>query len=232
MADKTNANPLPDEPLGLTIHSLPEPASVVRADGQRTRSGRWLMLAVLLVCAAPIVASYFTYYVIRPQNAKSYGALIQPSRSLPALLATRIDGQQVELTTLKNQWLLISVGPGVCDSDCQERLYLQRQILTGLGRERDRFEWVWLVNDASEINPAIRAGLSEATVLRVPTDALAQWLQPAQGHRLEEHFYLVDPMGEWMMRFPTPIDREHAPRIKRDLERLLRASAGWDQPGR
>ncbi len=232
MADKQTASSPADEPLGLTIHSLPEPSSVVRADGQRTRSGRWLMLAVLLVCAAPIVASYFTYYVIRPQNAKSYGQLIQPSRALPAMVATRADGQSVELPTLKDQWLLISVGPGRCDTDCQERLYLQRQILTGLGRERDRLEWVWLINDASEINPAIRAGLSEATVLRVPADALAQWLQPQEGQRLEDHFYLVDPMGEWMMRFPAPIDREHAPRIKRDLERLLRAAAGWDQPGR
>jgi hypothetical protein len=232
MADKPTANPCPDQPLGLTIHSLPEPAAVARADGQRTRSGRWLMLAVLLVCAAPIVASYFTYYVIRPQNAKSYGELIQPSKSLPAIIGTRQDGTPVELPTLKDQWLLISVGSGRCDDACQERLYLQRQILTGLGRERDRLEWVWLVNDQIDINPAIQPGLAEATVLRVGHDELAQWLQPKQGRGLDEHFYLVDPMGEWMMRFPAPIDREHAPRIKRDLERLLRAAAGWDQEGR
>jgi hypothetical protein len=49
---------------------------------------------------------------------------------------------------------------------------------------------------------------------------------------LADHWYLVDPMGEWMMRFPAPIDREHLPRIKRDIERLLRASAGWDRAGR
>jgi hypothetical protein len=170
--------------------------------------------------------------VIRPQNAKSYGTLIQPSRSLPAISATRLDGQTIELPSLQNQWLLISVGSGACDSGCQERLYLQRQILTGLGRERDRLEWVWLVNDQADINPEIRAGLGEATVLRVQGAEIAQWLQAQAGQGLEAHLYLVDPMGEWMMRFPTPIDREHAPRIKRDLERLLRAAAGWDQPGR
>jgi hypothetical protein len=232
MADKKTADSSTDRPLGLTVHSLPEPAAVARADGQRTRSGRWLMLAVLLVCAAPIVASYFTYYVIRPQNAKSYGELIQPSRSLPAVQGVRPDGSTVELTALKKQWLLISVGSGRCPDDCQERLYLQRQILTGLGRERDRVEWVWLIQDDAPVNPAIQPGLAEATVLRVGQTELAQWLQAQPGHSLEEHFYLVDPMGEWMMRFPAPIDRAHAPRIKRDLERLLRAAAGWDQPGR
>jgi len=39
----------------------------------------------------------------------------------------------------------------------------------------------------------------------------------------------VDPMGEWMMRFPA---QPEPARVKRDLERLLRASSFWDQPGR
>jgi len=46
---------------------------------------------------------------------------------------------------------------------------------------------------------------------------------------LEQHLYLVDPMGEWMMRMPADPDPA---RVKRDLERLLRAASSWDQPGR
>ena len=91
---------------------------------------------------------------------------------------------------------------------------------------------MWLVRDNAEVPEAIRPGLSEATVLRVSQADLEAWLQPALGRGLDDHLYLVDPMGEWMMRFPAPIDRSHAPRIKRDLERLLRASAGWDKAGR
>jgi len=36
-------------------------------------------------------------------------------------------------------------------------------------------------------------------------------------------------MGEWMMRVPP---QPEPARVKRDLERVLRASAFWDQPGR
>jgi hypothetical protein len=36
-------------------------------------------------------------------------------------------------------------------------------------------------------------------------------------------------MGEWMMRAPPEPDPT---RLKRDLERLLRASSFWDTPGR
>ncbi len=232
MADHKPLDPTPDEPLGLTVHSLPVPGEVAQADQRRTRAGRWSMLAVLLVCAAPVIASYFTYYVIRPQNIKSYGELIQPTRSTPALQVTDLNGQPRALTDLKNQWLLLSVAPGACDEACQERLYLQRQILTSLGRERDRLDWVWLISDQAEVPESIRPGLSEAVVLRLPQADLEAWLQPAAGRALSDHLYLVDPMGEWMMRFPAPINREQAPRIKRDLERLLRASAGWDKAGR
>jgi hypothetical protein len=41
--------------------------------------------------------------------------------------------------------------------------------------------------------------------------------------------YLVDPMGEWMMRVPA---KPEPGRVKRDLERVLRASSSWDQAGR
>ena len=48
-----------DQPLGLTVHSLPLPQEAALVDEQRTRIGRWKMLAVMLICAAPVVASYF-----------------------------------------------------------------------------------------------------------------------------------------------------------------------------
>jgi hypothetical protein len=70
---------------------------------------------------------------------------------------------------------------------------------------------------------------TDITVLQVPAAAVAQWLQPGSGHALEEHMYVVDPMGNWMMRAPP--DANPA-RLKRDIEKLLRASAGWDKPGR
>ena len=152
--------------------------------------------------------------------------------AIPPIQATDLNQRPVDLHSLKKQWLLISVGSGACDDDCRERLYLQRQLLTGLGRERDRFEWVWLIDDQSAVPVEILPALSQAVVLRLDAQQLQAWLAPEPGRKLSEHWYVVDPMGEWMMRFPTPINRENLPRIKRDIERLLRASAGWDQAGR
>ncbi|HAU56391.1 MAG TPA: hypothetical protein DCW87_01720, partial [Comamonadaceae bacterium] len=79
---------------------------------------------------------------------------------------------------------------------------------------------------------SILPGLQQATVLRVDAAALAQWLEPQGGHALTEHLYVVDPMGNWMMRFAPALDTAAAAKAKRDLERLLRASASWDTAGR
>jgi hypothetical protein len=39
-------------------------------------------------------------------------------------------------------------------------------------------------------------------------------------------------MGNWMMRFPPDLDLQSAAKVKRDLERVLRACASWDRAGR
>lgn len=222
----------PDHPLGLTVYDLPDPQAVAQADAQRAAQGRWRMLLVLLVCAAPVIASYFTYYVIRPEARRNHGELIQPTKALPDVATRTLQGEARQLTSLKGQWLLISVSSGACDERCQQHLYLQRQILTGLGRERDRTDWVWLIDDEAPVPPSIQPGLAEAVVLRVPSEALSQWLSTQPGKSLRDHWFLVDPQGEWMMRFGPDIDAKQAPLVKKDLERLLRAAAGWDKAGR
>ena len=230
MQDKKSTDT--SQPLGMTVYDLPMPAEVAQADAKRTSMGRFYMLLVLLACAAPVIASYITYYWVRPEARRNFGELIQPTRAIPTIEVERLDGTKMTLTDLKGQWLLVSVAGGACDGACQQHLYLQRQILVGLGKDRPRTEWVWLVNDKAEIPNTLLPALEEATVLRIDPQTLAQWLQAEANKKLEDHLYMVDPMGEWMMRFPAQLNNEGALKAKRDMERLLRASASWDLPGR
>lgn len=218
------------EPVSFTVHGVAAP-DVADFDAGRTRLGRLKMLLVLAVCAAPVVASYFTYFVLRPQTRSNYGTLIEPSRPLPALALQASDGQAVDVASLKGQWLLVVVGPADCSGACERRLFMQRQLREMLGRDRDRLDKVWFVTGGAPA-PALRAAAEAVPgmhVLQADREALARWLQPAAGRALEDHLYVVDPMGEWMMRMP---DDSEPGKVKRDLERLLRASAGWDRPGR
>ena len=216
-----------DEPLSLTVHTMPVPG-----EDSRSRAGRWKMIAVLLVCASPVIASYFTYYVVRPEGRRNYGELVTPQRPLPAMTTTDLNGKSGEMAALRNQWLLISVGSAACDAACQQRLYFQRQLRESLGKQKGRLDRVWLITDAAAVDARLQPALAEATVLRVPDQALTQWLPPAGNQRLEDHLYVVDPIGNLMMRFPANMDAAGAAKAKRDLDRLLRASGSWDVEGR
>lgn len=220
-----------DQPLDLTIHAMPS-LNQPHTRTPATRAGRWKMLAVLLVCASPVVASYVTYYIVRPEGRRNFGELIEPQRPLPALASRTLDGQTGQLTALRHQWLLLSVAGGACDARCEQNLYFQRQLRESLGREKERLDRVWLVDDEAPVRDALLPALASATVLRVAPAELAQWLEPASGHRRQDHLYLVDPLGNLMMRFPARMDAAAAAKARRDLDRLLRASSSWDKEGR
>ena len=217
----------------MTVHDLPQPADLAQADAQRTRSGRIKMLLLLLVCLAPVLASYFTYYVIRPTGStRNHGDLIQPPVDMPQAQARDLQGREVPIEALKGQWLIVAVAGGACDEACQKNLYFQRQLREMQGKDKDRIDRVWLVSDNAPVPAALQPALAQATVLRVAPEVLQAWLAPAPGQQLQDHLYLIDPMGNWMMRMPAHMDVEKASKVKRDLERLLRASNSWDNAGR
>jgi len=221
-----------DSPLSFTVHSMAPPALDSDA-ARRTKSGRLKMLLVLAICAAPVIASYLTYFVIRPEGRTNYSELIQPQRPLPAgLPLTDLQGRPVSAEVLKGQWLLVVVSNAACDAACEKHLWLQRQLRETLGRDADRVDKLWLIADGGTPRPQTLAGVTtntDATVLRVPRAALSAWLEPAAGRALDDHLYIVDPLGNWMMR--SPPDAEPA-KLKSDVVKLLRASAGWDKAGR
>lgn len=219
-----------DQPLSLTVHSLPEVNSQAVASAGQTRSARIKLLLLFFICAAPVMASYFTYYVIRPQGGRNYGQLIDPQRTIPqGLIGVNLAGQSHPLTDLRHQWLLVTVADSACDAQCQQHLYLSRQLREGLAKDKERVDWVWLHTGTADVPPELHPALRAAQVWKVDEAQLAAWLQPAAGQKLADHLYVVDPMGNWMMRFPANIDPGKA---RKDLERLMRASNSWDQPGR
>ncbi len=219
-----------DEPLGLVVHSMP--ASPQPAPATRGKGGFWKLLAIVLVCSLPAIIAYFAYYVVRPQGRAGYGELIQPVRPVGAAMGTALDGKVLALSSLKGQWLLLSVAGGVCPTECQRRLFLQRQLRETLGKDKERFDLVWLIDDQQSAADAGRALVTDGTALRVEQATLNQWLLAAPGRSLTDFIFVVDPLGNTMMRFPSQFDAAAASKAKRDLERLLRASASWDAPGR
>ena len=185
--------------------------------------GRWKMLAVLAVCAAPVLASYFTYYVIKPTARNNYGALIDPrSYPIPPLASTTFDGRPEGLDKYKGKWIMLKVGGGECTQACQKQLFTMRQERLMQGKEMDRIERVWLVTDRAPLETILIREYDGMHMLHADAAAVAKWLPADTGTRAEDHIYLIDPLGNLMMRFPADPDPR---KMYKDVNKLLKASS-------
>jgi hypothetical protein len=225
-----------DTPLVLSVHTLPSMSQDALSHREtlaaNPKRSNWVLWLMFVLCASPVIASYVTYYFIRPQSLNVNGELINPSVSIPHVQVQDEFAKSFDLDALKGQWLLLSVAPISCESECQQHLYLQRQLIASLGAESDRVDWIWLAHGAGDIPIEVRPGVQQARVVRMDASAIQAWLSPGAGHALEDYFYLVDPQGQWMERFLIGKEVTQLASIKKDLVRLLRASASWDRAGR
>lgn len=184
--------------------------------------GRWKLFAVLAVCASPMIASYLTYYVIKPEGRTNYGALIDPrAYPMPALGAVTLDGKPSELDRFKGKWIMLQAGGAECDDACRKRLHDMRQLRLAQGKDMDRIERVWLVTDERPLETVLMREYDGTHMLRAPAEAVRKWLPAAEGAAVQDHIYMIDPLGNLMMRFPRDADPN---KIKKDLSKLLKAS--------
>ena len=190
----------------------------------RPGRGRWKLLLVLLVCAAPLLMSYFTYYVIKPTGRTNYGTLLDPRQyPVPAtLVLATLDGKPATLDRYRGKWLMLQSGPSACAPACQRQLLAMRQLRLMQGREMDRIERVWLITDPAPLQTLLIREFDGTDMLRVAPAALRAWLPVEAGGQVDDHLYLIDPLGHLMMRFPKNADPS---RVKNDLNKLLKASA-------
>lgn len=203
-----------------------------KTQNQKTK-GRWKLFIVLAVCAAPMIASYLAYYVIKPEGRTNYGTILDPrlypmpelhARLLGAGDANDINNadKQNGLMAYRGKWIMLTISSGSCDSACQKKLYDLRQLRLAQGKEMDRIERVWAVVDEQPVDTLLLREYDGMHVLKADADALRKWLPTEDGSQISEHIYMIDPLGNLMMRFPKDADPN---KIKKDISKLLRASA-------
>ncbi len=208
---------------GPSVAPGPEAGPVVDspAGAGGTRRGRWILVAIIAVCVAPVVASYLSYYVIQPGGRTNYGDLIEPQQAVGETAGRSLDGAPATLGQWRGRWLMVSFGRDRCDDACAQRLYLTRQVRLTTGKDRERVERLLLLSgtgapaaDLIDAHPGLHT-------LRIDAANPARGWPAQPGATVEDHIYLVDPLGNLMMRFPVDADPN---RMKKDLGKLLKAS--------
>jgi hypothetical protein len=181
-----------------------------------------VLYAVIAVCLAPVLASYFAFYVLPPSGRTNYGTLLKPT-PVPALDLQRLDGRSFSFAELAGRWVLVTTADASCAAACQEALLQMRQQRLMAGKDRDRVERVWLITDGgAPADELLRAfeGMHAVRAVALPARAIFAGEDGAQ----DGHVWLVDPMGNLMLRWPRAPEPQ---RVRKDLARLLTASSHW-----
>lgn len=161
---------------------------------------------VFFACAAPFVLGWLAYvFEWAPGRTGNYGELLapQPLRAEPFL-------------ALRGKWVLVSLDAAACDAACERKLYYLRQIWRAQGKNMDRVERMWILTDAAAPRAELLEGIAGTRIVRADAPLMASFPGVAR-----DHVYVVDPLGNLMMRFPRDPD---ASRMLKDVQRLLRVS--------
>ena len=185
----------------------------------RTRN-RLKLLGIGVLAALPVIASYLLYWYWTPEQHTNYGTLLEP-QPLPQIALRAVDepSEPFDLTKLHGRWIMLATDGARCGPRCQEKLWKMRQVRLAQGKEMNRVERVWLIDDGERPDAATLQAHAGLWVARGTAQAIAAALPAEQSYR--DHIYLIDPLGNLMLRFPRDADPKQ---MIRDLTRLLKYS--------
>lgn len=168
------------------------------------------MLLIAAFCAAPMVLGWIAYlFDLAPGVTANHGELLKPRP---------LAGPAFE--SLKGKWVLVSFDRADCDGACEMKLYIMRQVRKAQGAEQDRIARLWVLQDEAMPKSGLLQAIEGTQVVRARAAGdSARFGTPCD---LNTFIYLVDPLGNLMMRYSR--STEPAGMIQ-DLQRLLKYSA-------
>ncbi len=142
------------------------------------------------------------------------------------------DGDSLMFADIEPKWTFLVVNNGDrCDSICQETLYLTRQIHIAIGKDFHRIQRVLVTDRAADSTELVGEGSNLASHLEAEHQRLRALTADQEtlasmtpsGTMNEPAWYLVDPSGWVMMRYPNDLNYKA---VITDLKFLLKNSGG------
>ena len=180
-------------------------------------SPRAKMLLVVAIFALPVAASYLAWHFVEPRATGNYGELLLPPATITAHPFERAAGGPFRFDSLRGRWTIVVSDSGTCPQACVDKLTAVRQARLALGRDAGRVARVFVADDLAAPDAAALAPYAGTEIVRTP----AGLTLPPGATNDRAHIYLVDPLGNVMLRWPA---RPEGKRMLQDMKRLLKAS--------
>ena len=175
------------------------------------RKGRWQLILILMMVIGPMVLATFMYKLQFwvPDSRSYHGELIGNGQ-------TRADiGVQAD----QDRWQLLVTAPTACAADCQQLVYLARQLQISLGR--DAYRASHALAGAQPLSTEYEAKLkAEYPQLQRYSLDLSTFTRNAAAPG-EAQLWIVDPHGNLVLRYDARVKGKD---LLNDLRLLLKLS--------
>lgn len=194
-------------------------------DAAAPQVSRKTLIALILVFVGPLALA-IVLFAFRDRlpipGPRTVGELIVPAVPVPDLHPRSLAAAPLTESIPRGRWTLAYLTAGGCDLQCEANLFKMRQVRLLVGRDRDRVDRLLLIT-----GPTRPGGLDEI-IKRYPKLPIGE-LNAADQHalvqvlsaELPDHVFIVDPLGNAMMRYPTDVT---AKGLLKDLKHLLKVS--------
>ncbi|MBX2879791.1 MAG: hypothetical protein KTR32_07660 [Granulosicoccus sp.] len=202
---------------------------LTQIDPRIRRISRIKLILIFAIFAVPLLFASLYLHLVR----NSGGSLGDTSRGqliAPAVPLTEFDLQQSEgefnLESVRGSWTLLYMPVGDCLEACRLNLYHMRQVRLALNHRMDRVQRAVLLESAAQLDESLRSehpGLLIATGSEKQQGLLRDQVRMAEAAMdpLPDAIYLVDPLGNLMLRFPPDLPPKS---MLKDLKHLLKVS--------
>lgn len=191
-------------------------------------SPRVALVVIAAMFLLPLVLAWLMYsgsVEYQPHNTRNLGNLVTPP--LPVELG-RLESHKPnrgDTGELDQHWVVLFAVPADCGQDCLDAVTALRQVHRSAGRNQDRIRLLLLLPEifAPEEADRLRAVYPVFRTARDPGGELGAVLNRiaadyGNGQAAAGNTYLIDPIGNIMMHYPSGADPND---LKKDLKRLL-----------
>ncbi len=199
---------------------------MVAPQTSRSRAkNRLLLLFIILLFVIPLATAWLLVDRWQSDNTTNHGQLLNPVQPTPPLNLQLADGGTLDTAYLRGRWTLLYIGNSRdCDENCRTGLYKIRQVRLALGKDMNRAQTLFAMDELPDAklrswldreHPAMTRGRADAVTLAFFAEAFPGATSTG------EWIYLIDPLGNLLMRYNVESD---AKGILDDLKHLLKLS--------